>query len=500
MAVGTELISKIVGYKIEKGDFSTSSPNLPMRVLILGEANHANQATFPTGLTEITSAQQAGELYGYGSPIHSMMRILRPSNSVGVGGIPTIVGAQSAASGATSRIMEVTPTGIATANATHTLVVSGREGLDGGRYDVAISIGDSTSEITEKMVNVVNAVLSSPITGSDTTYEAVFETKWKGLTAQELRISIETNGVSAGITYVITQTQAGTGTPTVTNTLNLIQNNWVTIVLNGYGLVPAVLTELEAFNGIADPDNPTGRYAGIIFKPFVAVSGSVLENPSTITDPRAAQMTIAVAPAPLSAGFSFEAAANMVTLLARQAQDTPHLDVSGQFYPDMPTPTSIGVMNTYLERNSILGKGCSTVELIEGRYRVVDFATTYHPAGETPPQFRWVRSLIQDWNVRFGYFLLEQRNVVDHAIAKDTDIVTASKVIKPKIWKGIVASYANDLAQRAIISDAPFMASSLVVGISTTNPDRLNTRFSYKRSGYGRIASTIATAGFNFGE
>lgn len=499
MAVGTELISKIVGYKIEKGDFSTSSPNLPMRVLILGEANAANQATFPTGLTEVTSAQQAGELYGYGSPIHAMMRILRPSNSVGVGGIPTIVGAQAQGSG-TSRIMEVTPTGTATANATHTLVIAGREGVDGGRYDFAIAIDDTVADITEKMVDAVNAVLSSPVTGTDESTEAVLETKWRGLTAQGLNITVETNGVSAGITYAVTEAQSGTGTPTVTNTLDLIQNNWTTIVVNGYGLVSAVMGELEAFNGIADPDNPTGRYAGIIFKPFVAVSGSVLENPSSITDTRAAQMTIAVAPAPLSAGFAYEAAANMVALFARQAQDAPHLDTSGRFYPDMPTPTSIGVMNTYLERNAILGKGCSTVELIDGRYRVVDFATTYHPAGETPPQFRWVRSLIQDWNVRFGYFLLEQTNVVDHAIAKDTDIVTASNVIKPKIWKGIVASYASDLARRAIIADAPFMVASLTVVISTTNPDRLNTQFSYKRSGYGRIASTIATAGFNFGE
>jgi hypothetical protein len=137
--------------------------------------------------------------------------------------------------------------------------------------------------------------------------------------------------------------------------------------------------------------------------------------------------------------------------------------------------------------------------LVDGRYRIVDFATTYHPAGETPPQFRYVRSLIQDWNVRYGYFLLEERNVVDHVIANDTDIVTASKVIKPKIWKGILAGYANDLANRGIIADTPFMVASLQVSISTTNPDRLNTQFSYKRSGMTRIASTVATAGFNFG-
>jgi hypothetical protein len=43
------------------------------------------------------------------------------------------------------------------------------------------------------------------------------------------------------------------------------------------------------------------------------------------------------------------------------------------------------------------------------------------------------------------------------------------------------------------------MQSSIEVDISTTNPDRLETTFNYKRTGVGRIASTTATAGFNFG-
>jgi hypothetical protein len=43
------------------------------------------------------------------------------------------------------------------------------------------------------------------------------------------------------------------------------------------------------------------------------------------------------------------------------------------------------------------------------------------------------------------------------------------------------------------------MKDSIEVAISTTNPDRLETFFRYKRSGVARISSTVAEAGFNFG-
>src|SRR5690606_2534241 len=114
-------------------------------------------------------------------------------------------------------------------------------------------------------------------------------------------------------------------------------------------------------------------------------------------------------------------------------------------------------------------------------------------------QFRYCRNLNIDFNVRYGYYLLELTNVVDHAIANDSDTVSASNVVKPKQWKGILDAYADDLASRALIVDAPFMQDSIEVDISTTNPDRLETFFRYKRSGFSRIASTTAEAGFNFG-
>jgi hypothetical protein len=129
----------------------------------------------------------------------------------------------------------------------------------------------------------------------------------------------------------------------------------------------------------------------------------------------------------------------------------------------------------------------------------MDAVTTYHKLGENPPQFRYLRIMVIDANVRFAYFLLEQTYVVDHAIAADTDTVYAEKVIKPKQWSQQVDTLADDLAKRALITEPEFMQKSKKVGLSTVNPDRLETFFKYKRSGYVRQASTTAEAGFNFG-
>lgn len=498
-AVGSERISKIVGYKITKGNFSNVTPNLPQRIAILGEANNANQATLDTAATEITSAQQAGEKYGYGSPIYHIMRILRP-NSGGVGGIPTVVYAQEEAGGASYKVIDVTPTGTATGNGTHTVNIAGRTGLDGTSYDINVETGDTASDITEKMADAINNVLGSPVTASDyVTSKVTLTSKWKGLTADGIVVTVDTNDNDLGITYSVVSTQSGAGTPSITAALALFGNDWNTIVINSYGTVTSIMDALQNFNGIPDPATPTGRYAAILMKPFIALTGSVVEDPSAITDARLDEVTIAICPAPLSSGLPMEAAANMAVLFSRQAQDTPHLDVSGQSYPDMPTPLIIGDMADYENRDLFVKKGCSTVDLVGGKYKVQDFVTTYHPVGEIPPQFRYCRNLMLDFNVRFGYYLLELINVVDHAIAADESVVSASNVVKPKQWKQIIDKYAESLSQRALIVDAAFMQDSIEVNISTTNPDRLETFFRYKRSGFVRIASTTAEAGFNFG-
>lgn len=498
-AVPSERISKIVGYQLAAGDFSDVTPNLPQRIAIFAEANTANQASLDTDGVEVTSATQAGELFGFGSPIHAIMRILRPVQGGGIAGIPTVVYAQEEASGATAKEITITPTGTATANATHTVVVAGRRVVDGQSYNFVVSEGDSAADVAGKIEDAINAVLGAPVTATETTGVTTATAKWAGLTSDEIEISIDINGNDAGMTYAVADPTAGAGTPAIGSDLAKIGNEWDTVLINGYGTESDVMNALEQFNGRPSNTNPTGRYTGTIMRPFIAVTGSTAEDPSSITDTRADDATIAIAPAPESKGIHYEAAANYGRLLARQAQDNPHLDISGQRLPDMPTPKSIGKMADSSERDIIVKKGCSTADLVNNQYEVVDFVTTYHPVSEPIPQYRFVRNLMIDFNVRYGYYLLELRNVVDHAIAADDDIVNVGVVIKPKQWKAVVTNYAEGLAQRALIADADFMIDSIDVRISATNPDRLETSFSYKRTGFARISATVAEAGFNFG-
>jgi phage tail sheath gpL-like len=514
-AVGAERISRIIGYKLTKGDYSETSPNLPQRIALLAEANNANQSILSaTGGLEpyrITSAKQAGDRYGYGSPIYNTCRILFPTTGGGlIGGIPVYIYPQLAAAGAAAKVMTVTASGTATAGGTHYVVINGRYSVDGGSYAVNIASGDTATAIAQKITDVVNNVLGSPVIASETSPVGAVSTltaKWKGLTSQGITVSVDTGNNDLGVTYSIATTTPGTGTPSVTGTGNglaLFGNTWNTIVINTYGFVSATITELQSFNGIPDPETPTGRYQGIVFKPFLALTGTVEDSDTdtadvAICEANSTQVTIVPCPAPLSKGLAMEAAANACCLFARISQDTPHLDIEGKTYPDMPVATTTPKMASYDVRDAIVKMGMSTVDIVAGAYQVQDFVTTYHPSGEVPPQYRYARNLMLDFNVYYGHLLLQQTYAIDHMIANDADIVNVSKVIKPKQWKAILAEYAVSLASRGLIADPNFMIASITVGISTVNPDRLEDFFRYKRTGVARILATTAEAGFNFG-
>ena len=504
-AISPDRVSKIVGYKILKGNFRNTTPNLPHRIAILGEANTANQASLSTDGEVITSAQEAATLYGYGSPIHQAMRILKPLSGDGVGSIPIVAYAQAEPGGAAAKVIDVTPTGTATGNATHTVVVNGRRGIDGQSYNFNVETGDDEAAISQKIVDAINSVISSPVSAAtDTTPDrAVATSKWAGLTADDITVTIDVNDNAVGVTYASASTTSGSGAPTVTASLNKFESEWNTVVVNCYGTSSDIMDELEAFNGIADPTSPTGRYAPGVFKPFLALTGttdSSLSNLKAIGNARKDEMTIALCVAPNSLSLPVEVAANMAEQFALQAQNNPHLDVQDKNYRDIHVPeTTIGDMEDSDERDLLVKAGVSTVQKVSGKYQIIDFVTTYHPDGELPPQFRYPRNINIDWNIQYGQKLLVEQFVIGNAIAPDGQTVSVDTVVKPSSFKQVMFSYADDLSLRALIADADFMKDNTVVEIDDVNPDRMNTEFSYKRTGFGRIASTVATAGFNFG-
>lgn len=500
-AIGSERRSRVAGYKIKKGFFDNNTPNLPQLIAVFGEANTANQAGLDLTKKEITSAQEAAETYGYGSPIHQMMRILRPISGDGVGGIPTIVFPQLSDVGAVATTIDWTITGTATSNATHSIVIAGRKNLDFQTYEYTVILGDTPTIIAGKIKDAITGVLGSPVSATNVAGVLTLTTKWEGATAAEVKTSFDNGNNAAGVNYAQTARVDGAGAVDISGALAQFGSDWYTQVLNPYGA--AQFTSLEQFNGIPDDSNPTGRYSGIVFKPFVALFGSTLDDKddlAAITDAaaRIEQVTNVLCPAPKSDGFPWEAAANAGGLFARIAQDTPHLDINNQSYPDMPVPSDglIGDMSDYNNRDFLVKKGCSNVILENGFYKVQDFVTTYHPAGEIPLQYAYVRNLNVDWNVADGYRILETRNVKDHVLVLDGQVTDAVKSVKPKQWKAVLFGYMDDLGVKALLKDPQFSKDSLQVEVNATNPDRFDTFFRYKRTGIARIESTDVEAGF----
>lgn len=504
-AIGNDVITRLTGFNILPGDFSESSANLPVVIAVMGEINTSEQSVYEVdgdGVPvpkKVTNIQQVASLCGWGSPIYQACKILLPN----VAGIPVYLYPQLSSVSASAQVLQIEATGTATGNGTHYLVVCGRKSIGGQSYGIDIVNGDTSATIHDKIADKLNEVLGSPVSATSTDYYTECTSKHKGLTATEINISIDTNGNALGMTYDVTVTQSGAGTPDVTPSLNLFNNKWIPCVLNGYGLAATVIEQLQDYNGHAViGENPaTGRYLPTVFKPFVALSGFISEDPSNTTDALLNEMTIGTSPAPLSKGLSIEAAANHMALWAKCLQNTPEKDIIGATYLDMPTPDAIGAMSDWQVRDAAVKKGCSTVDLVATSYEIQDPVTTYHPIGEVPAQFRYIRNIGVDWNVYFTYKGIEENSLLNKVIVKDGESVAGNiDSISPNRWKAtVIESVIKDLVNRGLIVDEQFSIDSLRVQISTVNPDRFQTTFSYKRSGVVRQSDTEATAGFNLG-
>lgn len=504
-AVGLERLSAVLGYKLQKGDFALSTPNLPQRILLLGVPNEANKSgvDYDTPERYLTS-QEVGQKFGYGSPIHAAMRILKPINGDGVGGIPIMVTAQEPVG--TASVKTIGVTGTATKAGSGYVVIGGRKVLDGKSYAFNYDNGATATDVALAITNAINNVNGCAYDAVANAGDSVLTAKFKGLNS-DVSVSIDFGADSNGLTYAITDTTAGAGVPTVTDSLSATGDEWVTLVLNTYSPEStAVLDELQAYNGKPSA-LPTGNYTGIDWKPFIAITGVVTQAQLAVSEPYADaeidETTNAFAPALGSGGMCYEAAANYVAITAPFAQNNPHLDIIKQTLPDMPSPIDMVLAKpSYDRRDELVNKGHSTMVWNGNAYEIIDFVTTYHSIEDTSPIFMYVRDLIIDMNMNYSYILRQRMFVYGKVLVPDTD-VPPSKIqgssIQPKTWKSLVYDMLDDFQARGLIVDADFSKESIQVEINSTNPNRLDTTFNYKRSGIARIASTNVFAGAYFG-
>ena len=183
-AVDVSAVARVVGIKTQFKDLRGGGILfLPQRIAVVGQGNSA--AVYDTTKTQVTSATQAADLYGFGSPIHLALRQLFPVNGDGVGTIPvTVYPLEDDVSGVAAA-GDITPAGSQTEAAAYRIRINNIDS-----EDFVIEVGDTVADITAKITSAINAVLEMPVDAVDNTTNVGITAKWAGESGNDIFVEV----------------------------------------------------------------------------------------------------------------------------------------------------------------------------------------------------------------------------------------------------------------------------------------------------------------------
>jgi phage tail sheath gpL-like len=487
MSVDASAVARVVGITTTFKDLRAGNILfLPQRIAILAQGE--TDTVYSTEKYTITSAKQAGDRYGYGSPAHLVARELFPKNGDGVGTIPVTVYPLEHGYEGTTASGTITPSGTQTAASTYYVRV-------GGILSQAFSVAASATvaERCDSVVAAINGVLEMPVVATDNTTAVGLESKWPGVSANG--IEIEVIGESLGTTWTIVQPTGGTVNPTLADALDQVGDVWETLFINTLDAADtSALDELQEFG--------EGRWGTLVKKPCVAFYGNTatsVSSATSVTSTRTDDRVNCQLVAPGSTSLPFLVAARQVARIAKVANENPPRDYGSQRATGL-VPGDDGDQWDYAARDQAVKAGSSTVQIKSGVVCLSDIVTPYAPDGEEPPAYRFVCDIVKLQNIIYNTNLLFENEEWDGAPLIPDDQPTVNPAArKPSSAKAQIAGMIDSLGENAIISDPKTAKTSIVCEINSQNPKRLDAEFTVQLSGNANIISVPLNFGFFFG-
>lgn len=486
-AVDASAVARVVGIKTEFKDLRGGGILfLPQRVAVIGQG--ATLSTYSLDKLQVTSAQQAAETYGFGSPIHLAVKELLPVNGDGVGTIPvTVYPLEDDVSGVAAA-GDITPAGAQTEAASYIVRVNE---IDSESF--VISVGDTVAQIVTAITTAINAVLDMPVIAVDSTTTVDLTAKWEGVSGND--IFVEVIGVSLGTTFAITQPNGGLVNPDIDSALAQVGNVWETMFVNCLEYTDtATLDKYSTFG--------EGRWGSLVRKPCIVFTGMTQSNltlAKIVSDVRKTDRTNAQLVAPGSNNLPLAVAARQVARIAVVAANNPSHDYGSQDATGL-VPGSDGEQWTYLQRDEMVKAGSSTVEVKDGVINISDVVTFHHPTGDPLPAYRFVVDIVKLQNIIFNLDLEFATAKWDGApLIPDEQPTVNPDAKKPKTAVAAVAAILDSLGLNAIISDPGTAKANTFAEIDAGNPKRLNLTTTVQLAGNSNIISVDLDFGFYFG-
>lgn len=488
MSVAPNAVARVVGIDTQFTDLSGGRVvNLPQRIAVVAQGSSA--ITYSTTKKQITSAFEAGEIYGFGSPIHLMALSLLPPNGDGVGTIPVTIYPLVDDGSAAPSVGNILPAGTVTKAGAFQVNIN-----EIFSAAFVVEIGDTLAQIVTKIFDAVSAEVNMPMTPTDNATDLDLTSKWEGTSANQLTIVVE-GPSDTGITFGITAPVGGLVNPDVDPALAQFGGVWESLVLNAMEDTDETTLEKFAVHG-------EGRWGSVVRRPYAALTGSVEDDVDTISaipETRKTDRVNGYEPAPSSPNLPFVIASRAMARLAVRANTNPPTDYGSQRLTGL-TPGPDEDQWTATERELLVVRGVSTTQVKDNVVNMSDTVTFYHPTGDVIPAYRFIVDIIKLQNIIFNLDLIFMTPEWDGApLIPDNQATTNELAKKPRMAVAAVNTLIDQLALAAIISDPETAKASTVAQISETNPKRLDLETTMQISGNSNIIDFKFKWGFFFG-
>lgn len=457
----------LVWIDIDNSMAMSAAPAQSRKILVVGQ-QLASATALPLTLNRITGDSMADELYGRGSMLGEMAKMVRKANSyteMYAMGLEDI--AQGAAASAT-----VTMLGTATQAGTLALMINGVS------VQVGVSIGDEAETIAG---NIITAITAKPATQVTATAKAeaaatvVLTVKWKGVTGNDSDVRLNYYAgekTPAGISATLTAFSGGTGTPDIQAVVAALGDDWYTDIIFPY-------LDTQSLNTIRDELlerwGPLKMMEALLWSAYRGTHAQSGTFGHTRNDWLISCIGTNIAPEPSwlwAASYGATAAYQLAIDPARPLQT---LILSGI------KPPARGIRWDMPERNLLLHDGIATHFVDAGDNVCIEREITMYRVnryGDTDISYLDVQSPATLGRIRYVIKNRFTSRYPRHKLAGDDvlDLLDAGQpVMTPKICRAELLDIAlTELIPAGLVEDFEDYKDTLDVTIDSKDPNRLN--------------------------
>ena len=480
MTLSATSLAAAVGASVQNVQFKAGANNLPRKILIIGTYRPANTSVVAGVPVLITSPEDAGYQFGFGSMIHR----LAIKAFLGSQGVETWVLPQAEIQGAAAAAGAVTFSASSVAAGTVYIYIAGE--LVGS---LATTASETASDIATAFAAAVTAQTALPVSAAvdgSNPAKVNLTAKSKGPWGNKITISTNLNygdSTPTGLTITVTSMSAGAGVPTMADALadlgtgDYANEKFFTDVVHGY--LQDTTTMDAVANYVGQGNTATGLYDKLIGRPFRCLMGDTVSGSGGLSalialgNGRTYDRANGVIAVPGSMSHPAEIAAQALGIMAMVNNDRVAQHYLGMILSGVHVgATADRWTSSFDSRNTAVNAGISPTRVVNNMVTMQNVVTFYHPSNipSTSNGYRSMRniSILQNilYNIRANF---EQESWQGVSIVADKNAV-GSITDKVKVRdisdvKSDLIALANAFASQAWLYTASYSVANISVSI-----------------------------------